>query len=90
MLFRSQFVGDAVIQGANKLFALPDHTLMWPGHDYKGQAVSTIGWEKRHNARLAGRSREDFIALMNALDLPKPKLIDVAVPANQNLGLPRG
>jgi sulfur dioxygenase len=73
-----------------KLFALPENTLMWPGHDYKGQQVSTIGWEKLHNARLANRSREDFVALMAKLDLPKPKLIDVAVPANQNLGLPHG
>lgn len=73
-----------------KLFTLPDDTLMWPGHDYKGQAVSTIGWEKRHNARLANRSREDFHTLMSELKLPKPKLIDVAVPANQNLGLPHG
>jgi hypothetical protein len=47
--------------------------------------VSTIGWEKRHNARLANRSRDDFVQLMGKLDLPKPKLIDVAVPANQNL-----
>ncbi|WP_409267926.1 MBL fold metallo-hydrolase [Massilia sp. BHUDP2] len=73
-----------------KLFALPDDTRMWPGHDYKGQSVSTIRWEKRHNARLAGRSREDFVRLMGELNLPKPTLIDVAVPANQNLGLPHG
>ena len=73
-----------------KLFALPDATRVWPGHDYKGQSVSTIGWEKRHNARIANRSREDFGALMAALNLPKPKLIDIAVPANQNLGLPHG
>jgi hypothetical protein len=49
--------------------------------------VTTIGWEKRHNARLAGRSRGEFIALMAKLDLPQPKMIDVAVPANRNLGL---
>lgn len=73
-----------------KLFTLPDDTRMWPGHDYKGQAVSTIGWEKRHNARLSKRSRQDFVRLMDELKLPKPKLIDVAVPANQNLGLPHG
>ena len=73
-----------------KLFALPDATRVWPGHDYKGQSVSTIGWEKRHNARLANRSKDDFCALMAALDLPKPRLIDIAVPANQNLGLPHG
>ena len=70
-----------------KLFALDDATRVWPGHDYKGQSVSTIGWEKRHNARLAGRARDDFVALMAALDLPRPKLIDVALPANRNLGL---
>jgi len=73
-----------------KLFVLDDATRVWPGHDYKGQSVSTIGWEKRRNARLAGRSREDFVALMAALDLPRPKMIDVAVPANRNLGLPHG
>lgn len=71
-----------------KLFALDDATRVWPGHDYKGQSLSTIGWEKRHNARLAGRSRADFVALMAALDLPRPKLMDVAVPANRKLGLP--
>ena len=70
-----------------KLFALPDETRMWPGHDYKGQSVSTIGWEKRHNARLAGRSRAEFVDLMSRLDLPPPKLIHIAVPANRNLGL---
>ncbi|NNG23494.1 MBL fold metallo-hydrolase [Telluria aromaticivorans] len=73
-----------------KLFTLPDDTRVWPGHDYQGQSVSTIGWEKRHNARLAGRSRADFARLMDQLDLPRPKLIDVAVPANRNLGLPHG
>jgi sulfur dioxygenase len=76
---------DSVTQ---KLFALPDDTRVWPGHDYKGQSVSTIGWEKHHNARLANRSREDFMALMDALHLPPPRMIDVAVPANRNLGMP--
>ena len=78
---------DSVV---GKLFTLPDATRMWPGHDYKGQSVSTIGWEKHHNARLANRSKEEFSALMASLNLPKPKLIDIAVPANQNLGLPHG
>lgn len=73
-----------------KLFALPDETRVWPAHDYKGQTVSTIGWEKRHNARLSNRSLTDFRKLMSELDLPKPKLIDIAVPANQNLGLLHG
>lgn len=74
----------------NKLFKLPDNTLVWPAHDYKGQVVSTIGWEKLHNARVANRSLNDFVELMKHLNLPKPKLIDIAVPANQNLGLPHG
>jgi len=70
-----------------KLFTLDGATRVWPGHDYKGQSVSSIGWERRHNLRLANRSRSDFVALMAALDLPRPKLMDVAVPANRNLGL---
>lgn len=73
-----------------KLFTLADETRIWPGHDYKGQSVSTIGWEKRHNSRLANRSREDFVRLMGELNLPRPKLIDVAVPANRQLGLVHG
>lgn len=70
-----------------KLFTLPDPTRVYPAHDYHGQAVSTIGAEKRDNARFAGKTREEFVRLMAALDLPKPRLIDVAVPANQRLGL---
>jgi sulfur dioxygenase len=76
---------DSVTQ---KLFSLPDTTLVWPAHDYKGRALSTIGWERRNNSRLANSSKERFVQLMDNLNLPKPKLLDVAVPANQNLGLP--
>ena len=72
-----------------KLFALPDETRVWPGHDYQGRSVSSIGWEKRHNKRLAGRDCSSFAALMDNLDLSKQKLIDVAVPANRALGLPQ-
>ncbi|WP_245200055.1 MBL fold metallo-hydrolase [Herbaspirillum sp. LeCh32-8] len=72
----------------SRLFTLPDATMLWPAHDYKGRSVSTIGWEKRHNSRLAGRSLEAFVELMNNLNLPPPRLMDVAVPANRNLGLP--
>jgi len=88
--FQSGSAQDLYESAINKLFRLPDETRVWPGHDYKGQSVSTIGWEKRHNARLANRSREQFVELMRKLDLPKPKLIDVALPANRNLGLPHG
>jgi glyoxylase-like metal-dependent hydrolase (beta-lactamase superfamily II) len=72
----------------DNLFTLPEDTRVYPGHDYKGNRVSTIGEEKRANTRIAGKTREEFIAVMNALNLPKPKMIDVAVPANRNLGLP--
>ena len=62
--------------------------LVFPGHDYRGQKVTTIGAEKRDNPRLAGRSREAFIALMERLDLPRPARIDEAVPANRACGDP--
>jgi rhodanese-related sulfurtransferase len=71
------------------LFSLPDSTTVWPGHDYKGQTQSTIGAEKVGNARVTGRSLEEFVALMGALDLPKPKRLEEAVPANQRSGLQR-
>src|SRR5260370_39503802 len=64
------------------LFALPDETQVHPAHDYKGLTVTTIGEEKRSNARAAARNREEVIELMNGLNLPKPKKIDIAVPAN--------
>jgi glyoxylase-like metal-dependent hydrolase (beta-lactamase superfamily II) len=73
-----------------RLFTLPDDTLVFPGHDYKGRTESSIGHEKRHNPRLAGRSEAEFVAIMDALNLPRPKLIDVAVPANRRLGLDEG
>lgn len=85
--FQSGSAADLYDSVTTRLFTLPADTRVWPGHDYKGQSVSTIGWERQHNARLAGRSREDFIALMDNLDLPRPKLMDIAVPANRQLGL---
>jgi sulfur dioxygenase len=69
-----------------KLLKLPDETLVYPGHDYKGWTVSTIGEEKAHNPRLQVASAEAYVALMNALHLPTPRLMDVAVPANQACG----
>ena len=71
-----------------RLFTLPDITRVYPGHDYRGNAVSTIGWEKRHNARLTGRNRAEFIELMGNLKLPRPKMMDIFVPANRRLGIP--
>ncbi len=71
----------------DKLFALPDETLVYPGHDYRGRRASSVGAERRGNARLGGgRSAEEFVALMAALDLPYPRKIDLAVPANRRCG----
>jgi glyoxylase-like metal-dependent hydrolase (beta-lactamase superfamily II) len=68
------------------LFALPDATWVYPGHDYKGQTVSTIGEERRYNPRLAGKSEDEFVAIMNGLGLAPPKQIAEAVPANRACG----
>jgi sulfur dioxygenase len=72
---------------AKKIFTLPDETLVYPGHDYHGYRVSSVGQEKLINPRLVNQSRESFIGIMQALDLPKPKLIDTAVPANRHCGV---
>ncbi len=84
--FQSGNAGALYDSITKKLFSLPDDTRVWPAHDYKGRTASTIGREKRSNARLAGRTREEFIELMDKLDLPKPKMLDVAVIANRRLG----
>jgi glyoxylase-like metal-dependent hydrolase (beta-lactamase superfamily II)/rhodanese-related sulfurtransferase len=65
-----------------KLFRLDDQVLVYPGHDYKGRRVSSIGEEKQFNARLAGKTREEFIDIMNNLNLPVPNRLQEAVPAN--------
>jgi len=71
----------------NKLLILPDETLVYPGHDYKGDTVSTIGEERRCNPRLQVDSAEEFAEIMNNLKLDNPKLMDVAVPANLKIGM---
>jgi glyoxylase-like metal-dependent hydrolase (beta-lactamase superfamily II)/rhodanese-related sulfurtransferase len=71
----------------NRLLRLPEDTLVFPAHDYKGDTVSTIGEEKRCNPRLQVKSVDDYIALMNGLNLSNPKMMDVAVPANMHQGL---
>ena len=69
------------------LFKLPDSTTVWPGHDYHGHLHSSIAQEKAHNTRVAGKTLSEFIATMDALNLPKPKRIDQAVPANLTSGV---
>ncbi|GAB4207306.1 MAG: MBL fold metallo-hydrolase [Coleofasciculaceae cyanobacterium] len=69
-----------------KLFTLPDETCVYPGHDYRGHTVSTIGEEKQYNPRFLGKDRASFIEQMNHLNLPEPKKMAEAVPANQKCG----
>jgi sulfur dioxygenase len=71
----------------NKLLRLPDETMIFPAHDYKGETVSTIGEEKAFNPRLQVKSVDEYADLMNHLNLPNPKMMDVAVPANMRVGL---
>src|SRR5580693_4174332 len=71
----------------NRLLKLPDETLVYPAHDYKGDAVSTIAEERAHNPRLQVKSADEYAAIMNSLNLPNPKMMDVAVPANMRVGL---
>ncbi len=71
----------------NKLLRLPEDTRVYPGHDYNGQTVSTIGEERAHNPRLQVGSVSEYVELMNGLNLPRPKMMDVAVPANLRMGL---
>jgi len=74
----------------SRLFTLPDETLVYPAHDYNGFTCSTVGEEKHFNPRLGGgKSREEYIRIMQGMDLDKPRLIDVAVPGNQACGLQR-
>ena len=68
------------------LFALPAATRVWPGHDYRGHTVSTIEEERRFNPKVAGKTREEFVAIMKNLGLPRPRYMDVAVPANRACG----
>ena len=70
-----------------RLLKLPDETMVFPAHDYKGDTVSTIGEEKRYNPRLQVRSVDEYVELMSNLNLPNPKLMDVVVPANMTVGL---
>jgi sulfur dioxygenase len=70
-----------------RLLKLPNETLVYPAHDYKGDTVSTIGEEKTFNPRLQVKSVDEYVALMNSLNLSNPKMMDVAVPANMKVGL---
>jgi len=82
--------GDARAQYESifgRLLRLPDETLVYPAHDYKGDTVSTIAEERRYNPRLQVKSLDEYVDLMHNLKLPNPKMMDVAVPANMKVGL---
>ena len=66
----------------NRLLKLPEETLVYPAHDYKGETVSTIGEEKNFNPRPQVKSVDEYVEIMNNLNLPNPKMMDVAVPYN--------
>jgi sulfur dioxygenase len=82
--------GDAATLYASvhrEIFVLPDDCEVFPGHDYSGQTSSTVGRERRENARLGGgRTVEEFVDIMDALDLAYPRHIDAALPANRQCG----
>ncbi len=92
--FQSGDAGTLYDRVTQRLFTLPDDTQVYPAHDYRGHTVSTVKEEKQFNPRFVDteqpgsplRSREDFIELMDDLDLPDPKKIMEAVPANQSCG----
>ncbi|NJO85647.1 MAG: MBL fold metallo-hydrolase [Synechococcaceae cyanobacterium RM1_1_27] len=84
--FQSGDAGTLFDVVTQNLFTLPDDILVYPGHDYRGQSVSTIGEEKAWNPRFVGQDRKSFIAFMKDLNLPNPKRIMEAVSANQLCG----
>ena len=77
---------DAYNSLFNRLLKLPDETLVYPAHDYKGEKVSSIGKEKKFNPRLQVNNVEEYIEIMNNLNLKKPAAIDFNVASNLKLG----
>jgi glyoxylase-like metal-dependent hydrolase (beta-lactamase superfamily II)/rhodanese-related sulfurtransferase len=73
-----------------QILALPEHCLLYPGHDYTGRMVSSVAEERRYNARLGGQATErDFVGFMDNMKLPHPHRIAQALPANLRSGRPR-
>lgn len=84
--FQSGDAGTLYDSVTQRLFTLPETTLVYPGHDYRGHTLSTIAEEKRWNPRFVGRDRKRFSEFMQTLNLPSPKKMMEAVPANENCG----
>ncbi|MFM1907606.1 MAG: hypothetical protein RLZZ591_1283 [Pseudomonadota bacterium] len=85
--FQSGSAADLYSSITQVLFSLPDDTVVWPGHDYQQRTHSSIGAEKAGNARIAGKTLAEFVDTMNGLNLPRPRRMDEAVPANLVSGL---
>ena len=81
--FQNGNAKDAYNSIFNKLLRLPEETLLYPAHDYKGEKVSTIGKEIKQNPRLQVKSEDEYVEIMNNLNLTNPKMMDIAVPANK-------
>ena len=84
--FQNGNAKDAYNSIFNKLLKLPEETLLYPAHDYNGEKVSTIGKEIKHNPRLQVKSEEEYVEMMNNLDLKKPEQLEFNVSKNINLG----
>jgi len=84
--FQNGNAKDAYNSIFNRLLKLPDETLLYPAHDYKGEKVSTIGKEKKQNPRLQVNSIDEYVDIMNKLDLKKPTELETNVARNINLG----
>ena len=84
--FQNGNAKDAYNSIFNKLLKLPEETILYPGHDYNGKKMSTIGNEKKFNPRLQVNSENEYEEIMNNLNLPKPKLMEINVPRNIKLG----
>ena len=84
--FQNGSAKDAYNSIFNKLLKLPEKTLLYPGHDYNGKKVSSIGKEKKFNPRLQVGSENEYIEIMNNLNLPEPKMMDINVARNIKLG----
>ena len=86
--FQSGYAGLSYDSITQKIFSLPDDTLIYPAHDYNGFGCSTVAEERQFNPRLgSGRTREDYIQIMQSMKLDKPSLMDEAVPSNLACGL---
>ena len=84
--FQNGSAKDAYNSIFNRLLKLPKETLVYPGHDYNGKKVSSIGNEKKFNPRLQVNDEKEYIEIMNNLNLPEPKLMDINVARNIKLG----